>query len=412
MLRGKDIVCVSSLDWGAMWTSKQQIMNRLAQTNRVLYVEEPVTMLAPLKVPARWKRWRAVAPELRRVDAGLWVLTPPPLLPFGNMRPRVNAANQAVLATYIRWAMGRLFFDEEYLLWTYLPTSLPLVDRLAAPGVAGSGERVPSLVVYHCVDEHSAFPGFVTPEVVKSYDDGLTRRADLVITTSENLRQAREPLNPETYTVLNAADVELFQRALDPKLMVPGDLAAIPAPRLGVVGLHDSRLDVDALVALAGADPGWHVVLIGPLKPGQVDEARLRRFSNVHFLGEKPQTELPGYLKGLAAALIPYKANELTRNIFPLKLFEYLAAGLPVVAGGLPELEGFSGMIELAERPEDYPALVRQALAEDGQDKRAARVALAAKNTWDQRVERISQLVEDALTRKGTPSQVREDADQ
>ena len=412
MLRGKDIVCVSSLDWSAMWTSKQQIMNRLAQTNRVLYVEEPVTMLAPLKVPARWKRWRAVAPELRRVDAGLWVLTPPPLLPFGNMRPRVNAANQAVLATYIRWAMGRLFFDEEYLLWTYLPTSLPLVDRLAAPGVAGSGERVPSLVVYHCVDEHSAFPGFVTPEVVKSYDDGLTRRADLVITTSENLRQSREPLNPETYTVLNAADVELFQRALDPKLMVPGDLAAIPAPRLGVVGLHDSRLDVDALVALAGADPGWHVVLIGPLKPGQVDEARLRRFSNVHFLGEKPQTELPGYLKGLAAALIPYKANELTRNIFPLKLFEYLAAGLPVVAGGLPELQGFSGMIELAERPEDYPALVRQALAEDGQDKRAARVALAAKNTWDQRVERISQLVEDALTRKGTPSQVREDADQ
>ena len=412
MLRGKDIVCVSSLDWSAMWTSKQQIMNRLAQTNRVLYVEEPVTMLAPLKVPARWKRWRAVAPELRRVDAGLWVLTPPPLLPFGNMRPRVNAANQAVLATYIRWAMGRLFFDEEYLLWTYLPTSLPLVDRLAAPGVAGSGERVPSLVVYHCVDEHSAFPGFVTPEVVKSYDDGLTRRADLVITTSENLRQAREPLNPETYTVLNAADVELFQRALDPKLMVPGDLAAIPAPRLGVVGLHDSRLDVDALVALAGADPGWHVVLIGPLKPGQVDEARLRRFSNVHFLGEKPQTELPGYLKGLAAALIPYKANELTRNIFPLKLFEYLAAGLPVIAGGLPELQGFSGMIQLAERPEDYPALVRQALAEDGQDKRAARVALAAKNTWDQRVERISQLVEDALTRKGTPSQVREDADQ
>lgn len=412
MLRGKDIVCVSSLDWGAMWTSKQQIMNRLAQTNRVLYVEEPVTMLAPLKVPARWKRWRAVAPELRRVDAGLWVLTPPPLLPFGNMRPRVNAANQAVLATYIRWAMGRLFFDEEYLLWTYLPTSLPLVDRLAAPGVAGSGERVPSLVVYHCVDEHSAFPGFVTPQVVKSYDDGLTRRADLVITTSENLRQAREPLNPETYTVLNAADLELFQKALDPKLMVPEDLASIPAPRLGVVGLHDSRLDVDALVALAGADAGWHVVLIGPVKPGQVDEARLRRFSNVHFLGEKPQTELPGYLKGLAAALIPYKANELTRNIFPLKLFEYLAAGLPVVAGGLPELEGFSGMIGLAERPEDYPALVRQALAEDGQDKRAARVALAAKNTWDQRVERISQLVEDALTRKGTPSQVREDADQ
>ena len=211
MLRGKDIVCVSSLDWNAMWTSKQQIMHRLAQANRVLYVEEPVTMLAPLKVPARWKRWRAVAPELKRVDAGLWVLTPPPLLPFGNMRPWVNAANQTVLAQYIRWAMWRLFFDEEYLLWTYLPSSLALIDRLAA------GEtRVPSLVVYHCVDEHSAYPGFVSPEIVRSYDDELTRRADLVITTSENLRRAMELLNPQTHTVLNAADVDLFEKALDP----------------------------------------------------------------------------------------------------------------------------------------------------------------------------------------------------
>ncbi len=81
MLRGRDIVCISSLDWNAMWTSKQQIMHRLAQTNRVLYVEEPVTMLAPLKVPSRWSRWTAAVPRLRRVDAGLWILTPPPCFP-------------------------------------------------------------------------------------------------------------------------------------------------------------------------------------------------------------------------------------------------------------------------------------------------------------------------------------------
>ena len=130
VLRGKDIVCISSLDWSAMWTSKQQIMHRLAQTNRILYVEEPVTMLAPLKVPARWRRWGAVAPRLARVDAGLWTLTPPPTLPFGNMRPVINRANQTVLAQYIRWALERLYFDEEYIFWTYLPTSVGLLDRL------------------------------------------------------------------------------------------------------------------------------------------------------------------------------------------------------------------------------------------------------------------------------------------
>ncbi|MCE5254971.1 MAG: glycosyltransferase [Actinomycetia bacterium] len=409
MLRGKDILCVSSLDWSAMWTSKQQIMHRLARTNRVLYVEEPVTMLAPLKVPAHWRRWTAVVPSLNRVDAGLWTLTPPPLLPFGNMRPGFNDANQALLARYVRWAMNRLQFDERYIVWTYLPASLALLGRLGATagrpggavpaGLARSLERRPSLVVYHCVDEHSAFPGFVSPQVVRRYDDELTQRADLVITTSENLRLAREPLNPQTYTVLNAADVEVFNRALDPDLPLPQDLAPIPAPRLGVVGMHDSRLDLDALEALAQADPSWHIVLIGPVKTGQVDEARLRRWSNVHFMGERPREDLPAYLKGMAVALVPYKANELTRNIFPLKLFEYLAAGLPVVVGGLPELRRFAGIIGVAEGPRDYPGLVRTAIAEDGPQRRAARVSLAAENTWDHRVEEISGLVEEALAR-------------
>lgn len=403
MLRGKDIVCISSLDWDAMWTSKQQIMHRLAQTNRVLYVEEPVTMLAPLKVPSRWRRWSATVPRLRRVEAGLWVLTPPPVLPFGNMRPAVNKANQAVLARYVQWAMNRLYFDEEYVFWTYLPTALALLERLeTGESAAGRGStRRPSLVVYHCVDEHSAFPGFVNPEVVKGYDDALTRRADLVITTAENLRLTREALNPHIHAVLNAADVEIFNRALDPDLPLPGDLAVIPAPRLGVVGMHDSRLDIDALEALALADPSWRIVLIGPVKSGQVDEARLRRHANIHLLGEKPRAELPGYLKGIAVALIPYKANELTRNIFPLKLFEYLAAGVPVVAGGLPELSRFAGAVGIAERPEDYPRLVRTAIAQDGPEKRATRVALAAENTWDHRVEQISSLVEDAFERAG-----------
>jgi glycosyltransferase involved in cell wall biosynthesis len=103
----------------------------------------------------------------------------------------------------------------------------------------------------------------------------------------------------------------------------------------------------------------------------------------------------------LTVALVPYRANELTRNIFPLKLFEYLAAGLPVVVGDLPELARFAGTIGIAAGPQDYPHLVRKAIAGDGPEKRAARVALAAENTWDRRVEEISALVEQALVRAG-----------
>lgn len=385
MLRGYDIVCVSSLDWDAHWTSKQQIMHRLAAANRVLYVEEPVTLLAPFKVPARWSRWKALAPRLRQEGPGLWVLTPPPLLPFGNLRPRVNKLNQTVLAAYIRWAERRLGFREA-ILWTYLPTSIALVHRLRA-----------SALVYHCVDEHSAFPGFVSPEVVRSYDAALASRADLVITTAENLRASRVHLNPRTFHVPNAADVAHFRRALDPDLDLPADIAALPGPRIGVIGVHDERLDEEAVEAIAAAHPEWSVVLVGPVRPGDVDEERLRRLPNVHFLGGRPLAELPAYLKALDVALIPYKLNELSRNIFPLKLYEYLAGGVPVVSAALPELTGFAGTIYLAATPADYPGLVARALAEDGPERRAARVELAARNTWDQRVETISGLVEDVL---------------
>lgn len=390
MLRGQDIVCVSSLDWEAHWTSKQQIMHRLAQANRVLYIEEPVTMLAPLRVPARWRRWGALLPRLRRVEPSLWVLTPPPLLPFGNMRPVVNRANQALLAAYIRLAARRLGF-RNYLLWTYLPTSVHLLDLLR-----------PAAVLYHCVDEHSAFPGFVAPGVVKAYDDELTRRADLVVTTARNLKASREALNPNTHHVPNAADVVHFKAALDPVLPEPADVARLPHPRIGVVGVHDERLDVDALEALSAADPAWQIVLVGPVQPGDVDEARLRGLPNLHLLGGKPLAELPAYLKALDVALIPYKLNELSRNIFPLKLFEYLAAGLPVVASALPELEPYGDAIGLAARPADFPELVRVALAGDSPSARQARVTLAEQNTWEHRVEEISRLVEQTLAGRGT----------
>ena len=255
--------------------------------------------------------------------------------------------------------------------------------------------------MYHCVDEHSAFPGhFMSPSVVKAYDNELTRRADLVITTSDNLRESRKGLNSHLYTVFNAADVEVFSQAREPDCVVPADLTRIPSPRIGVVGVHDYRLDIQALEELVRADATWHVVLIGPLKMTHAAEARLRRLPRVHLLGERPRQELPSYLKGLQVALVPYKPSELTRNIFPLKLFEYLAAGLPVVAGGLPELNRYAGTVLLADSAHDYPALVREAIDGDSEEKRAARGAVAAENSWDQRVEEISGLVEAALVRR------------
>jgi glycosyltransferase involved in cell wall biosynthesis len=155
------------------------------------------------------------------------------------------------------------------------------------------------------------------------------------------------------------------------------------------------------LEALARADPSWHVVLVGPVQPGDVDESRLRAFPNVHLLGGRPVDDLPAYLGALDVGLIPYKLNELTKNIFPLKLYEYLASGLPVVAAALPELESFGDVVRLAAGPAEYPGLVRTALAEDDPEARRKRASQAAGESWDKRVEEISTLVEEMLARKG-----------
>ncbi len=203
------------------------------------------------------------------------------------------------------------------------------------------------------------------------------------------------------YHVPNAGDVAHFKQALDPALPLPSDAARHPAPRLGVIGVQDERLDVQAVKAIAQADPTWNVLIIGPIRPGDVDEATLRSLPNVHLLGRKQVAELPAYVKSLDVALIPYKTGELTRNIFPLKLFEYLAGGVPVVVSGLPELERYQGQIDIAEGPSDFPDVIRRVLAEDSAEKRAARVWLAEQNSWDHRVEAISDLVEAMLARKG-----------
>lgn len=396
MLQGLDIVVLSSLDWMAHWTSKQQIMHRLAPTNRILYVEEPVTMLAPLKVPERWSRWGAVPLRVRQAEPNLFTLTPPPLLPFGNVKRVINRVNQRILAYYVKRAIARLGL-RNYVLWSYLPTAIDILDHLE-----------PAAIVYHCVDEHSAFPGFVDPKTVWAYDQALCRRADLVICTADNLRAARASLNAHVYHVPNAGDVDHFKKALDPALPIPPDAAALPRPRIGVIGVHDERLDVAAIKAIAEADPSWSVLLVGPIRPGDVDEDTLRSLSNVHLLGRKPLAELPAYVKALDVALIPYKSMELTRNIFPLKLFEYLAGGVPVVVSGLPELEPYRGIIAIAGGPADFPELIRRALAEDSEEKRLTRVRLAEENSWDHRVEAISELVEAMLERKGIRRRLKE----
>ena len=145
----------------------------------------------------------------------------------------------------------------------------------------------PQATVYHCVDEHSAFPGLIDPQTVRAYDDALTRRADLVITTAASLCEERRPLNPRTFHVPNAADVDHFERAYREPLPEPADLEPIARPRLGIVGVHNARLDLEALRALSAAGPDWRLVLIGPYVRGELSAQEVEAIPRVHSSGRE-----------------------------------------------------------------------------------------------------------------------------
>lgn len=382
MLDGKTIVCLSAVDWsGAIWARPQQLMSRFARMNRVLYVEPPVTFLSPLKNRALWRRFGAARRGPRPAADNIFVWTPPVFLPFGSRYRAVNRINQRLLARSLRRVLAGLGMERP-LLWTYLPNTADLLGHLPA-----------ELLCYDCVDEHAEFTGF-SRAVVRAMEDELLAKADVVFASARTLYEAKKAKASSIHLLPNAADVEPFRRATAEELPCPPEMAEMTGPVLGFVGGVHDWLDLALLRAVAAAKPEWNFVFIGPVN---TDTAPLAALPNVRFLGSRPYREVPAYVRQFTVALIPFKINELTVNVNPVKLYEYLAAGKPVVATPLPELAPFAGIIYRAGDPESFRAAVEKAIAEDGPERRERRFTAAAANSWDGRCREMADYLAAAL---------------
>jgi glycosyltransferase involved in cell wall biosynthesis len=161
-------------------------------------------------------------------------------------------------------------------------------------------------------------------------------------------------------------------------------------------------VDFELLDRIARERPEWSIVLIGQVGEGDpwMDARQLRDRPNLHLLGPRPYAELPCYLKGFDVALLPSARNEYTDSMFPMKFFEYLAAGRPVVSVALPALGAFRHAAALADSPESFIAAVEDALA-GAAPPLETRLALAREHTWDARLDRMLALLEREPARDG-----------
>jgi glycosyltransferase involved in cell wall biosynthesis len=370
-----------SKDWSEAPTSNNHVLRELAKTRRVLWLNSLATRTPKLSSARDLRKVRRKLAEFAsgpiNVENDLWVTTPL-VLPLPNSS-LARAINRRLLHTMIGHLRQRLDIDH-YQLWTFLPTT--------APYLGGDGEE---LAVYYCVDEWTTFDGLDAAEVAR-LEHQLLERVDVTFATSRALCDKKSRVCPTTYLASHGVDHALFASALDPDLAIPEDLAALPAPRIGFFGTLRSFLDYELIAAIARARPAWSLVLIGQ---ELADISPLRGLANVHLLGPRRHDQLPAYCKGFSVGLVPYRIDDQVQFINPLKLREYLAAGLPVVSTAMPEVAALSDLARVFTTPSEAVDAIEHAIAEDGPTARIARSAAMASSGWPARVARIAGIVDE-----------------
>lgn len=371
-LQGRDIICFSH-DWGGDPLSRNHIMRILSRDNRVLWVNS-IGYRTP-KFSRRdgsriIKKLTSSRQAIHMAEENIYVFNP---LAVPAYRSRwIRALNRRWLRRQLLGAMREIGFCRP-ISWIANPAAALL-----------AGELGETAIVYHCVDDYASFQG-VPSDVLRDLEAGLVRRANLVIVSSERLLEKKRELNPRTVLVRHGVDHEHFRRAMDDKTAVPEEISRLPKPTLGFIGLVADWVDTELLEHVASRFRNASLVLVGRVA---TDVDRLRRMSNVHFFGQRPYASLPGYCKAFDVALLPFRMDELTKHANPLKLREYVAAGLPVVSTDIPEAWHVPHCAVAKDRGE-FIDLIAVAL-KNGVPRRLRSDAVRLED-WETKVENINQ---------------------
>ncbi|CAB3776358.1 hypothetical protein LMG28688_00216 [Paraburkholderia caffeinitolerans] len=386
-----DCILFSTADWDEpYWTNKQHTAVELARRGwRVLYVES-VGIRSPRVASRRdWKRlWRRLRRGVQSVLFGaparaqnICVLSPL-TFPARHHWPFVREFNRSLLRWTVRRSAQALGFRKP-VVWTYHPF---LLDAIA------TFERGP--LVYHCVDDLREIPG-VDVAAFNTAEERLLGEANAVFTTAQSLKERCGRLNANTHYFSNVVDAAHFGEALQ-QGDLPPELARIPEPRIVYHGvLSDFKVDLSLLMNVAKMRPDWHLVLIGQEREGQQSPlvAELAKLPNVHMLGYRSYEQLPSYLRGMQVGMLPTLLNDYTRSMFPMKYYEYLAAGLPVVSTPLAFTADVTQGLEIGGSAQEFAAAIERQLSRGRLSADEAN-CYVGENTWDARTAKMLEYIQ------------------
>ena len=390
MITGKDILILSTQDWDALPTRKHHWARKFSSRgNRVLYVEQQMHILGWLvDIRNQYKRIWSWLHGPQMVSENLWIFTLPIVLPFFQVFGSVNALNNWLLTPIIMWALRRIGFDSS-ILWVYTPHAADLVGRLDE-----------SFVIYECVDDFTAVRGLVRAATVEALEKDLLRKVDQVIVTHPGLLEAKSGSSRRLALVPNGADLRHFALAGCQETVPHKEVSELPKPVIGFHGWIQYWIDFDLIAYAAKKHPDWSFVFVGPIEPlARVD--KVRNLSNVYFIGKMPYENIPEVIAGFDVCINPFVLDKLSDTVSPIKLYEYLASGKPVVSVDMPAAREFSDLIPLVRTCEEFVAALEEQIVQNanGIIKHDARARQAAMKdySWDARFKQVEDVVSDAM---------------
>lgn len=370
-LDSSDVICLSHLRWDFVYQRPQHLLSRFARDARVFFFEEPIFSDEPtsLDISQREDNLYVVVPKISHSD-------------------RENGENKNVADIQREMLDGLIdaYSVKDYVLWFYTPMALDYAAHLT-----------PSATVFDCMDELSAFK-FAPPELIEN-ERRLMEKADVVFTGGQSLYEAKRDRHQNIHAFASSIDANHFRQARD-IAEEPTDQASISHPRFGFCGVIDERMDIEMLREMADLRPEWQFVMIGPVL--KIAEEDLPRRENIHYLGSKDYKDLPAYIAGWDAAIMPFAMNESTKFISPTKTPEYLAAGKSVVSTPIRDVVrpyGDQGLVYIASTAEEFIAACEKALKDDVSDRLQKTDEFLSYNSWDITFSKMKNLIDEAIAK-------------
>jgi glycosyltransferase involved in cell wall biosynthesis len=391
MIRDAQVVCLSSIDWSFSRQIPQEAASAFAERgSRVLFIENTGVRHARLSDwPRLWLRlrnwWQARGNAINTSDA-VDVFSPL-LLPFPYSKTSVAFNTQFLLAAIRRWLNDS---GGPVIVLTFLPT--PLAHSVTEA-------LKPDLVVYYCLDRFAE--SSPAARRVISSEEALLAQADLVLVTSHSLQEMAEKIRPRVELLSSGVSIAAFKDARGKASEDHPAFRNLSRPIVGYVGTVRAALDLTLLHQVAKLAPDLQFMLVGPR---YVTPVKLIGLPNVHFVDAVPDNEVADYMARFDVGILPYELNSFTASIMPVKLKEYLAAGLPVVATSLPEVCKFAekhrDVVSFADDPSAFIDAIRAALSDVSPAAAERRIAVACQYDKHAQMARLTDLVNVLLETK------------